>query len=119
LRRHKILDYYRYVDDILIIYGEQETNIINTLGDFNTIHPKLKFTIQQQTHNKLNYLDLTVTKIQNSLNFERYRKPTTTNLILHNTSCHPFEHKLSAINYLYNSMNTYEITEENKKKDKL
>jgi hypothetical protein len=49
LNKHQIIDYYRYVDDILIIYDEQKTNITNTLEDFNAIHPKLKFTMQQQT----------------------------------------------------------------------
>jgi hypothetical protein len=87
------------------------------LENFNAIHPKLKFTIEQQTQNRLNYLDLTIKKNRNKLNFEIYRKPTTTDLILHNNSCHPYEHKESAINYLYNRMNTYKITEENKNKE--
>jgi hypothetical protein len=34
-------------------------------------------------------------------------------LIIHNNSCHPYEHKKSAINYLHNCMNTYSITHEN------
>jgi hypothetical protein len=95
----------------------KKTNIINMLDNFNAIHPKLKFTMEQQTQNKINYIDLTIDKNQNKLNFEIYRKPTTTDLILHSTSCHPYEHKKSAINYLYNQMNTYKITEENEKKE--
>jgi hypothetical protein len=102
LNKHQIIDYYRYVDGILIIYDEQKTNITNTLEDFNAIHPKLKFTMEQQTQNRINYLDLMITKNQNKLNFEIYRKPTTIDLILHSTSCHPYEHKKSVINYLYN-----------------
>jgi hypothetical protein len=100
------MDYYRYVDDILIAYNAQKTNIINTLDAFNAVHPKLKFTMEQQTQNTLNYLDITTKKNHSELNFEIYRKPTSTDLILHNTSCHPYEHKKAAINYLYNRMNT-------------
>jgi hypothetical protein len=37
LNEHQIIDYYRYVDDILIIYNEQYTNIENTLDEFNNI----------------------------------------------------------------------------------
>jgi hypothetical protein len=63
------------------------------LENFNAISPKLKFTIEQQTKNYINYLDLTIKKNQNKFNFEIYRKPTTTDLMLHNTSCHRYEHK--------------------------
>jgi hypothetical protein len=94
----------------------KKTNIINMLENFNAVHPKLQFTMEQQTQNKINYIDLTIDKNQYKLNFEIYRKRTTTDLILHNASCHPYEHKKSAINYLYNPMNTYKITEEKKKK---
>jgi hypothetical protein len=73
--------------------------------------------MEQQTHNKLNYLDLTIVTNNNELNFEIYRKPTLTDLILHNTSCHPYEHKKSAINYLYNRKNTYKINKENQIKE--
>jgi hypothetical protein len=39
LRKDQIIDYYRYVDYILIIYNTQVTNISNTLYEFNMIHP--------------------------------------------------------------------------------
>jgi hypothetical protein len=29
LQKHQILDYYRYVDDILIMYNEERTNILD------------------------------------------------------------------------------------------
>jgi hypothetical protein len=35
------MDYYRYVDDILIIHNAQKTNIMNTLDEFNAIHTNL------------------------------------------------------------------------------
>jgi nucleoside-specific outer membrane channel protein Tsx len=47
LKKHQIIDYYRYVDDILIIYNEQHTNIRNTLDKFNNIRQKIKFTMEQ------------------------------------------------------------------------
>jgi hypothetical protein len=39
LNKHQILDYYRYVDNILIIYNTHNTNIENTSEELNTIHP--------------------------------------------------------------------------------
>jgi hypothetical protein len=43
-----------------------------------------------------------------------YRKPTTTDSIIPNDSCHPNEHKKLAIKYLINCMNTYTLTHTNR-----
>jgi hypothetical protein len=40
--------------------------------------------------------------------------PTQTNIIIPNSSCHPFEHKVSGINYILNRINTYPLTKEGK-----
>jgi hypothetical protein len=47
-----------------------------------------------------------------SINFEFaiYRKPTQTDIIIPNSSCHPHEHKRSGINYLLTRLYTYPIT---------
>jgi uncharacterized protein YaaW (UPF0174 family) len=68
LKKHQLIDYCRYVDDILIIYNEHHTNIDNMSDEFNRIHPKIKFTIEKETQNKINYLDLNITKEGNKLN---------------------------------------------------
>jgi nucleoside-specific outer membrane channel protein Tsx len=62
LKKYQIIDYYRYVDDILIICNAETTNINNTLDEFNLIHPKIKFTIEEEQDNKINYLDITIVK---------------------------------------------------------
>jgi hypothetical protein len=90
LNKHQMMYYYRYMGDILIIYNVQKTNIMNILDEFKAIYPKFKFTMEQQTQNMINYIDLTITKKQNVLSFGIYRKPTATDLILLNTSRHPY-----------------------------
>jgi hypothetical protein len=114
LKTYHIIDYCRYVDDILIVYNKDITNIENTLIDFNSIHPNMQFTIEKETQNSLNYLDLTITNEHNKLTFSIFIKPTSTDLIIHNDSCLPQEHKYAAINYFTNRMNTYPITESSK-----
>jgi hypothetical protein len=94
------MNYYRYVDDILIIYSSEHTNIHNTMQEFNAIHPKLKFNLETKMQNKLNYLDITISKQKVKLTFGIYKRPTTTDTIIHSNSCHPNEHKVEAINYL-------------------
>jgi hypothetical protein len=83
LNKHQIVDYYWYVDDILITYNKHNTNIGNTLEEFDTIHPKLKFSMEKEIQN----LDLTITKKHNQLTFGIYREPTITDPIIHNDSC--------------------------------
>jgi hypothetical protein len=117
LQKHNIIDYYRYVDEILIIYNEDYTDIDNTLKEFNSIHPNIQYTIEKQNNKILNYLDISIENIHNNFVFGIYRKPTTTDLIIHNNSCHPTEHKNSAIRFLLNIMNTYPISANNKHRE--
>jgi hypothetical protein len=74
----------------------------------NTV-PNLNFTLGQEVENKTNFLDVTVTRNDNGLNFDIYRKPSFTDTIIPNDSCHPREHKLAAIRYLHNRMKTYNL----------
>jgi hypothetical protein len=78
----------------------------NTIDEFNKIHPKIKFTIDKEIQNKINYLDLTINKEDNKLTFTVYRKPTTTDSIIHNDSCHPNEYKIVSYK-LSNKSNEY------------
>jgi len=41
LKTHNIIGYFRYVDDILVIYNNVKSNIHEVLDDFNQITPKL------------------------------------------------------------------------------
>jgi hypothetical protein len=84
LNQHQNIDYYQYVDDILMIYSQQHMIIEITLDDFNSIHPKIKFTIEKEIQNRINYLNLTITIENNKLTFAIYRKPATTDSIIHN-----------------------------------
>jgi hypothetical protein len=118
LKTFQTIDYHRYVDDILIICNSRTTNINNTLKGFNKIHRNIKFTIEDEVNNKINFLDISIERMHNELQLGIYRKPTTTDLIIHNDSCHSYEHKKASINSLINRMNKYPITNNNKIKKK-
>jgi hypothetical protein len=77
LKTHKIIAYFRYVDDILIIYDNKNTNIDQTLNDFNNIQPTLKFTIEKEKHKILNFLDLTIHRKRNTYNTQYIENPLT------------------------------------------
>jgi hypothetical protein len=63
----------------------------------------------------INILQYTAKK---SLEFSIYRKPMQTDIIMPNSSCHPYEHKLSGIKYLLNRLHTYPITKKSKQTEK-
>jgi hypothetical protein len=118
LKTHNIEGYFRYVDDILIIYNNMESNIHEVLNDFNQITPKLVFTLEEEINHKINFLDITIQREQHHITTSIYRKPTTTDSIIPNDSCNPKEQKIAAIRYLYNRINSYKLTTTNMQKEK-
>jgi hypothetical protein len=118
-QKHNVIGYFRYVDDILLVYNEETTNINLTLQEFNNIHPKLIFTIEKEENNKTNFLDITIQRTENKLTYGIRRKITATDTIIHNESRHPTQYKMSAINYMINTLNTYPLNkrERNAEKD--
>jgi len=45
--------YFRYVDDILVIYKDDKTNIHRVLEDFNNLVPSIKFTLEKEQNNRM------------------------------------------------------------------
>ena len=90
---HQIYDikgYYRYFDDILTVHTDNTTNIHTVPHEFNSITPKLQFTLEKEQNDKINFLDFTVVKTQKGLTFDIYRKPTTTDIIIPQGLMPPF-----------------------------
>jgi hypothetical protein len=109
-----IINNNRYVDDIFIIYDKNTTNIKDVINEFNKIHKNLQFTIEKENNKKLNFLDISITRMDKKLEFSIYRKPTKTSTVIHASSCHPIEHKKMAFNYLLNRTEKYPLSKQNK-----
>jgi hypothetical protein len=62
--------------------------------------PTVRFTMEEETNNTIHFLDITISKTHDSLKFDIYSKPKSTNTIIPKHSCHPPEHKYAAINFL-------------------
>jgi hypothetical protein len=103
------------VDDILVIFDYNHTNIQTILDDFNAIHPKLKFTAKMESNNTLNCLDITIHKTPTNWKTSIYRKPTFTEAIIPYTSHHPARHRYAAVKLLYNWLNAYDLRDEYKR----
>jgi len=113
-----IVGYFQYVDDLLIIYNETKTDIEDLLYRFNNITPKLNFTIEKETRGSINFLDLTIHRDINSFSIDIYRKPTYTDTIIPIDSCHPTGYKYTAIRYLQNRLNSYQLSHEKGEKER-
>jgi hypothetical protein len=79
----KIIDYFRYVDDILLIFDSNHTDIQTILNDFNAIHPKLKFTAEIKRDNMINYLDITIHRTPTDWKMSIYKKLHSPTLSYH------------------------------------
>jgi hypothetical protein len=47
-QRHKLTNYFRYVDDIFLIYDSSYTDIQDILDDFNSIYPNPIFKLKKK-----------------------------------------------------------------------
>jgi hypothetical protein len=81
---------------------------------YTKIYNTQKMTKQ---HNPINFLDLTIHRAERKLVYNIYRKPTATDTMIHQTSCHSKQHKISGINYLINRLHTYPLDENGQKKE--
>jgi len=90
----------------LVVYNDSKTDTDEVLDYFNNKIPAMTFSIEKEIDNSINFLDITVHKSTENFSFSIYRKPTTTDTIIPNDSCHPPEHKHAAIHYMYNRMNS-------------
>ena len=108
-KKLNLTNYFRYVDDILIVYDTQQTDITSLLSDFDSLHPKLQFTIETEHNNQINYLDITIHRQQTKVKIAIYRKPTYTDTIIPFNSNHPTQHKYAAVGFLQNRLNTYNL----------
>ena len=96
----RIISYTRYVDDTFIIFDGTIRQIKNMKKYMNGINKNIQFTLETEVNNKLNFLDLTITKIDKKFQYQIYRKPTTTDLTINAESHHPLSQKMATYNSL-------------------
>lgn len=112
-----ILFYYRYVDDIIILWTGTLRQIDIFVSKLNNIHPKIKFKLEVESNQSLNFLDLTISKSQNKLDFQIYRKPTHTDIAIPSTSLHPLQHKLAAFRSYVHRLLSIPLSKDNYNKE--
>ena len=80
--------WYRYVDDVLAIFLGTRRQLQNFLNFINDLHRNISFTIEIEVNDSINFLDLSITKQNNKLNFSIFHKPTHTDMVIHLSLIH-------------------------------
>ena len=117
LEDKNIVYYNRYVDDIIMIYNQTKITPQHILKQFNEQNKNLQFTLNEETNKQITYLDLKLTNDNGRIHMEIYRKPTSTDITINNTSCHPQEHKLAAYRSWIHRLLTLKLEDTAKNKE--
>ena len=89
--------WWRYIDDIFLLWEHGEESLKAFLNHLNSAHPTIKFTADY-SNVSANFLDVKVSKKGNRLVSDLFVKSTDTHQYLDPTSCHP-AHCISSIPY--------------------
>jgi len=79
----------------------------------NSINKHIQFTLEVGINSTLNFLDLTLSIVENKINFNIFRKPTFTDTVIDNTSNHPISHKHSAFHSMIHRLVTTPLSDNN------
>jgi hypothetical protein len=75
--------------------------------------------MEPEDKKKINFLDSTISRTNNTLGFNIFRKPAYTDIIIPYKSCHPTEHKFASLRYFINCLNTYQLNPIEKNNERL
>ncbi len=102
----KFIFWKRYVDGILALFTGTTRQLDIFFNFINSIHKNISFTRELEIDNKINFLDLTISKTDNKFTFKIFHKPTQTDMITHNSSAHPRSHKHAAFHSYIHRLTT-------------
>ena len=80
--------WWRFIDDIFIIWTEGEDSLKSFIEYLNNAHRTIKFT-SKWSCSEIEFLDVKVINDSGRLETDVFIKPTDSHQYLHKTSCHP------------------------------
>ena len=90
----KLFLWFRYVDDILMIWTHGEEKLDAFINHLNSIYPTIKFTSERST-TLVSFLDVNIQLENNKIQIDLFCKPTDKHRYLLHSSSHPFHTKRS------------------------
>ena len=99
-QQFRYIRFMRYVDDCLVIYKERAT--LDTLFDvFNSYHRNIKFTLELEKDDVLNFLDLKIKRHNNKFVTEVFHKENSGDIYINKNSFQPWAHKINTWKNFY------------------
>ena len=84
--------WWRYIDDTFFIWEHEEEKLRNFVETLNEFHPTVKFAAEW-SQKSINFLDVTVSLIDDQIETNLHVKPTDSHRHLHSSSCHSYHCK--------------------------
>ena len=95
-KEFKPVFYRRYVDDIFVLFESAE-HLSKFRNYFNTCHPNMSFSFEQEKNGKLSFLDIEVSREKENFETTVYRKPTFSGAYTHFESVLPTIYKFGMV----------------------
>ena len=95
-KEFKPVFYRRYVDDIFVLFESTE-HLSKFYNYFNTCHPNMSFSFEQEKNGKLSFLDIEVSREKGKFVTTVYRKPTFSGVYTHFESFLPTIYKFGMV----------------------
>ena len=96
---NSVLRWFRYVDDILCVWGGSPSELAQFHTFLNEYHPNLEFTLEVG-HARIKFLYLTINLVPEgeelTIEFDIFHKPGYIGITIHGSSFHPLSHKNAA-----------------------
>jgi len=114
IREYIQLHYSRYVDDIIIIFNTHDNSADIILQQLNNLNKNLQFQLSTEKNNCISFLDLNIIRTPHNINLGIYRKETSTDTTIHNTSNHPYEYTMAAYRFYIHRLRNLPLTDKEK-----
>lgn len=101
----------RYVDDVLAIVKRDKVNEV--LDWLNSVDPNIKFTCMEEENGCIPFLDIEICRNGRQFDFKVYRKPTSTDRFITNSSFHAPNQKSAAFHTMVFRLCNLPLTESN------
>ena len=117
ISQHHLFKYftfwYKYVDDVVACFTGSQRQLTSFLNYINSIHENISLTLELELNNSINFLDLTIERKDNKFEFSIFHKPSHADLVIHNSSIHPFTQKMAAFHSFVHRLLSVPLSHEN------
>ena len=104
--------WFRYVDDIFAVFDTKNNNLNDFINTMNAQYKNIKFTCEIEKNGQLPFLDTLIIRNNNKIEFDIYRKDTTTKRYITSDSNHHYQHKIAAFNTMIHRLISIPLTKE-------